>query len=140
MTRFRVNRLPRPSSKPDEEPLTGIVQGQKASDIEERWARAHYQLKVDFRFQYYLQTAVGIPGEDKQIDFLTDLNGTQTAFEIDGEIGHKTIAQKEYDDFRDALVNEQLERMGIQPIVRVPWYELETQDMTDRTFKEALNA
>lgn len=139
-TRFRMNRLPRPSENPDEEPLTGVVQGLEASDIEERFARAHYQLKVDFRFQWYVHTAVGIPGEDKQVDFLTDFSGTQIAFEIDGEIGHKTIEQQEYDDFRDALVNEQLARMGILPIVRVPWFDLETQEQTNQTFKELINA
>lgn len=130
-----INRLTR--SKEDEG-LTGIVQGQKASDLEERWARSHYRYKIDFRFQYYVRTAVGLPNEDKIVDFISDINGSWQAFEIDGEIGHKTQEQQEYDDLRDVFVNEALEWQDILPIERIKWDKLETQEMCDRTFREYL--
>jgi hypothetical protein len=46
--RFNLNRLDPPRVRTDPEPLTGWVNGLEASDIEERYARALRNRKIDF--------------------------------------------------------------------------------------------
>lgn len=133
--KFDTNRTPVPS---DEERLTGQVQSKPASDLEERFARALRKANVEFIFSYKVYTAVTVPGQDNEVDFLAKKSGVWYSFEIDGEIGHKTLTQKSEDAMRDIFVNEVLTRMGKQPIQRIPWTDLETQEEADRTVREVL--
>ena len=133
--RFGMNRISRAT---DSEGLTGIVQGQDASDLEERVARSLYKRKLEFVFQYEVRTAVSLPHEDRFVDFIVNDIGTWQALEIDGEIGHKTQSQKEKDEMRDVFVNEALKWEGIEPIIRIGWEKLETQELTDRAIREIL--
>ena len=132
--RFGVNRLSRPVAN---EGLTGWVNGKEASDIEERFARALRNNNVDYSFRIDIPTAVSIPGEDKEIDFLIG-DAVRTAVEIDGEIGHKTEGQQARDIVREILVNEQLKKAGIRPTVRIPWTKLLDQETANRTVQELL--
>ena len=133
--RFGMNRISRAT---DSEGLTGIVQGEQASDLEERVARSLYKRKMEFQFQYEVRTAVSLPHEDRFVDFIVNDTGTWQALEIDGEIGHKTQSQKEKDEMRDVFVNEALKWEGIEPIIRIGWEKLETQELTDRAIQEIL--
>ncbi len=133
--RMRLNRLKR--SAPAEN-LSGWVNGMEASDIEERFSKALRRIRKDFNFRVNFRTAVSVPGEDKEIDFLVDRGGQFQAVEVDGEIGHKTSSQQGKDQLREILLNEALERQNILPIMRVPWWQLDTQDKANdfvlRTF------
>lgn len=133
--RTGINRLQRAT---DDEGLTGIVQGKDASDLEERVARSLYKRKLEFQFQYLVQTAVSLPQEDRNVDFIIDNYGTYQALEVDGEIGHKSQSAQEKDAMRDIFVNEALEWLNIKPIVRIAWDKLETQELTDRTIMELI--
>lgn len=133
--KYRANRiLPRGNN----ETLTGQVQGQRASDIEERFAIALMKKKLRFFFQYMIYTVVTVPGNENMVDFLVEYNGIWKAFEIDGEIGHKTASQKGDDVVRDALVNEALMKIGVGPLTRIPWTKLEDQEAANRTLEEVL--
>ena len=132
---FGANRQP---PRGEQENLSGTVQGQNASDIEERFAIALMKRKIDFQFQYVVYTAVTVPGNANVVDFLVDHNGVWLAFEIDGQIGHMTTTQKNDDVLRDVLVNDALMRIGVGPITRIPWTKLETQELADRTLAEVL--
>jgi very-short-patch-repair endonuclease len=122
-------------SHQDETPLTGWVHGLEASDIEERFARALRGINKEFSFQIQIPTAISIPHEEKEVDFILD---NIQPVEVDGEIGHKTIAQKENDSERDALLNTEFMRMGMLPIIRIPGWRLDTQELADNTVRELI--
>lgn len=130
--RMNTNRV---KTFKDDEGLTGYVNGEKASDLEERFARALRLQNIEFSFQVDIQTSVSIPGEDKSVDFLV-FRGLTYPVEIDGEIGHKTEAQKAEDAIKETLLNEIFGYQGVQPLMRVAWYDLENQDMADQIVKE----
>jgi hypothetical protein len=136
--RFTVNRMPpRPSG--DEPPLTGFIGDEPASDIEERFSRGLRQSRIRSIFQYELPTLITLPNRDNKVDFLIEFGGVWSAVEIDGEIGHKTLAQKENGLIRDIFVNEELAKSGIRPIVRVPWHNLENQEAANRAAREVVS-
>jgi hypothetical protein len=115
----------------DDEQLTGVIQAKEASDIEERFARALYKLQRTFTYEYDVDTAVSIPGEQRVVDFIVDVGGIYQAFEIDGEFAHKTLEKKEEDMMREIVVNEALGYSNILPIVRVSWELLQSQAEAD---------
>lgn len=120
-------------------PLTGWVHGRKASDIEERFSRAARAAGVEFSFQVYFDVLTSLPGESKEIDFVLDLPLKQTV-DVDGEFAHKTSEQQGQDAMRDALLSNELSEMGYQvPHLRVPWTDLEQQEVADRTLREIVS-
>jgi len=123
--RLNVNRLKQPPT--DDEQLTGWVNGVKASDLEERFARALRNAKLDFSFQVEFSTAVSLVGEEKQVDFVVS-NGLQFPVDINGSIGHTSSAQRAKDSVRETLLNEIFARRGMQPLQVVWWYDLEDQN------------
>ena len=125
------DRLDRLEPIPNDEGLTGLVQGQRASDLEERFARALYKLKLRFWFQFYVYTAYSLPGEDKVVDFVVDA-GLMWPLEVDASFTHKTSEQRQYDKIRDAQVDEALGRAGYQRIQRIPGEKLATQDLANQ--------
>lgn len=135
--RAALNRL-RPVD--DDEGLTGLVQGQAASDIEERLARALKKQAATERFEFQESFAAprNIPGELRP-DFLVYLGGAVIQpLQPDGEFAHKSAAQKESDRVKDALLDELLRGRGALPTVRIPGYELETQADADAWVRENL--
>lgn len=122
-----VGEVSRPS---EDEGLTGLVNGEPASDLEERLARAFYKTRRKFEFQVEVPVRSSLPGEERKVDFIVD--GTQPV-EPKGYISHyRTIAQKGSDVVRELLLNEFFAANGLKPLITVPYYKLETQEMTDR--------
>ena len=117
------------------EQLTGTVHGKKASDLEERWAGAESRADRTFIFQFLMQTPFTIPGKDREIDFM-DTEETWQPIEIDGTFAHKTGAQKAKDKVRDAILNLELQKEGILPIIRIPGDDIPTPEDADRVLRE----
>ena len=126
--------LPRPSVD-DYPPLTGWVKGYRASDLEERFARACKNNQTDFGFKIRIPVLSNLIGDKKEIDFVLYLALPQTV-DIDGEFSHKTAEQVGEDQLRDALLNNELIKMNYQiPHLRVPWYKLDNQDKADNVVR-----
>ena len=117
------------------EQLTGIVHGKKASDLEERWAGAEDRAERSFIFQYFVETPFTLPGKERQIDFM-DTEEVWQPIEIDGTFTHKSGAQKAQDKMRDAIINQELQKHGILPIIRIPGIAIPTPDDADRVLRE----
>ena len=117
------------------EQLTGAVHGKKASDLEERWARAEKRAERSFIFQYFVQTPFTLPGKEREIDFM-DTEEVWQPIEIDGTYTHKTGTQKAKDKVRDAILNLELQKQGILPIIRIPGDDIPTPEDADRVLRE----
>lgn len=146
MYKFKKKRTKRPympkqpprAISGDQPPLTGQVHGFSASDIEERFARACYKNKVKFWFKVEFDVLTTLMGEKKEIDFVLELPIPQTV-DIDGEFAHKTTEQKGKDALRDALLNNELLKLGYRvPHIRVEWWRLETQEEANRTVQSII--
>jgi hypothetical protein len=132
---FDLNRLEQITTLPDPKPLTGFVNGMRASDLEERFARGLRGAGLRFRFQYLVSVVDSLPGKEKVVDFLVE-KGFFYPIEIDGLIAHHTAAQKGKDLVREILLNDKFKQRGIYPIQRVKWWQLETQEMANRIVRE----
>lgn len=124
-----------------DEGLTGFINGEKASDIEERFARSLWKRNIEFTFQqHYFGPAKNTPGAI-QVDFMVSLGAMWTPVQIDGEIAHRTVMQRMEDKIKDSRLNAYFSRNGINNVVRIPdgkYYPigaLDTQDNTDRIVK-----
>lgn len=135
---FDLDRLERLSVKADEIPLTGFVNGLKASDLEERVARALRMLNVEFGFQVPFETSGSLPGQEKNVDFVVQAGGMFIPIAVDGKIGHNTSAQKGKDSVRETLLNEVFKRYGLRPLVRIKWDQVDTQALAVRTIRQLL--
>jgi len=111
------------------------VNGEPASKIEERFAIALRQRRLDFDFQYNVWTAYSLPTQDRVIDFVVYLPPPQPV-EIDGEIAHKTIADKEADRLRDGVIDETMSLYNWSPIERVSGDDLQKQDDANAIVRE----
>ena len=115
---FKFNRTPRPDRPrrstgptPGEaaEHLDVQVQGKRASDIEERLARAMNQSEgvEGYRFQVSYFAGHNLPGEYR-LDFLVEADGQEFAVNPDGEFAHKSAEQKARDRLQDERLSDQL--------------------------------
>ena len=138
LARFRKNRLKQITVQADPVPLTGLVKGKPATDIEERFARALGSLGLGFRFQVRFSTVGSLPWQEKVVDFVVQVSGVFQPVEVDGDIGHRTSAQRGRDAIREVLLNEVFIRLGYLPLVRVKWFELESQEMADGVVRSML--
>jgi hypothetical protein len=130
------------------ENFTGSVQGKKASDIEERFARSLNKLQVSFEFQARISsgdnprlsaTKTNQAGE-LEVDHLIENGGQVIPVQIDGEIGHYfTQQQKLQDEVKTDMVNDFGVSMGWSPVVRVPYTELQTQEESDRVARRIVD-
>lgn len=135
--RAPLNRL-RPVG--EDEALTGLVQGQAASDIEERLARALDKHGATERYDFQESYAAprNIPGEIRP-DFIVYLGGaTAQPLQPDGEYAHKSAEQKEEDRVKDARLDEILRGTGALPTIRIAGTDLETQAEADAWVEENL--
>ena len=126
-----------------EEVLTGQLQGQNASDLEERFSRSMDRLGVSYEFRVRLsplvagQRKIGVaaqnaPGEI-EIDFLAYHNGDTVPVQIDGQISHfQTPSQAEIDKEKTEAINETMKQVGAKETVRIPFTEILNQEMSDR--------
>lgn len=124
----------------DEEPLTHQVQGQPASDLEERFARALDKnprvLRYDFQ-SFYLGPTRNSQGTIT-VDFMVESAGQIWPVQVDGEYAHKTQSQRDEDAQKDQILNQRLGKQGIRQVQRIPSKEnmhlgvLDTQESADR--------
>jgi len=131
----------------DEEQLAGVVQGKSASDIEERSARAidklpewsyTFLVRVSPLTGRLTQTFRNLAGE-YEIDFIAQRGNELLPILIDGEVSHFLAQwQKTQDEQREAVINSVMKKYGARPVLRVPFWELDNQDRTDRYFRELL--
>lgn len=124
------------------ESLTGKVNGEDASDIEERSARALSKLQIPFSFRARINPLVGITQErqnivgEVEIDFLAEYLGKLYPINIAGEISHFfTASQQIRDAFKEAKINAALTAMNAHPLIVVPFVNLKTQEEADRLFR-----
>jgi hypothetical protein len=99
---------------PPEEMLTGFVHGKKASDLEERFAKALDFFGIEYIFQFEVQSAYSLPNEGKQIDFIVFDGGIGIPVEIGASFVHSGPSEQEMERLRQGIVNPILELMGIQ--------------------------
>ena len=131
----------------DDEELTGVVQDKSASDLEERSARSidkipdwNYQFRIRISpltgdLTRYFQNIAG----EFEIDFLASRGNELAPIMIDGEVSHFLAQwQKLQDEIREAAINKTLEKYGARKVVRVPFWELDTQDRSDQFFRRLL--
>jgi len=133
-----VNRL---QATKDGEVLTGYVQGQKASDIEERFAKALGKaIKngsiMSYEFQPSYIANRNVQGEIR-LDFLVHVPPAQP-IQIDGTFAHKAAEQKSKDKVKDAILNKHLEGTGTLPVIRIPGNELDTDEMASDALAGAI--
>lgn len=129
------NRLAPISAVKDSLPLSGRLQGKAATDLEERFGRALKRAGLAFTFQWRVAAHNTIPGNEKLVDFLVE-NGLRCPVEIDGEFAHHSAAQQGQDLVREILLNHTFIRRGIQPIRRVKWWQLASQELADQQVGE----
>lgn len=132
----REQRKMRNEPIPEEEGLTGYVQGRQASELEERYAKAldKNDNVRGYDFQFIVTPPTQIPGQSNLIDFMIDA-GLRYPVEVDGDWVHKTAAQKDKDAQRDAILDEYLKRFNIEPITRIEGWKLEAQEDADRVVR-----
>jgi len=136
----------------EKEVLSGVVQNKKASDIEERFARALAKIPgwtYLFRerispLTHQLTSLIrNLPGE-LEIDFLLQQGETIIPVLIQGEIGHFYAAwQRTQDEDKIAAIDKALRAYGALPTVQIPQnrndlWKLSNQEYTDRTVRELL--
>jgi hypothetical protein len=131
----------------NQEQLSGVVQNLKASDLEERSARSVEGLGISFQFRARITSqAMGrrrltrqfanIQGE-VEIDLLCNDGGITTPIFVDGQIAHfYTAWQADIDEEKADMVNEFGRQFGWREAVRVPFWKLQDQEMSDRTYRE----
>jgi hypothetical protein len=125
---FERRQVNRAEAELELEQLTGQVNGQRASDLEERFARALEKIKGIRRYDFQPSMIVdrNLPGEVRP-DFII-YSDTPMAVMIDGEFVHKSAEARARDQFNDAILYEHLRDFGFLPPIRVPGYRLQTQD------------
>lgn len=137
--RGKYVRVQRPKPVSDDEPaLTGLVDGQQASDIEERFARA---LRSNSKIIYFefrkIIIAPRYEAGSIEIDFLVHA-GTLTPIQTDGDWIHKTAEARAHDALQDTLTDQYLADAGYsaQPSIRIPGTRLATQEQADSAVRE----
>lgn len=144
ITRFKPKEAEWTTSLPrtgENENLVGEIQGLPASDLEERFARALDKAQVEYYFRQRISSpAIGarkltrefanLPNEI-EIDFLVVKGLVKPVF-IDGQIAHfKAKWQADLDDEKTNQTNAFGRMYGWDEAVRIPYWKLENQDMTD---------
>lgn len=119
-----------------EEQLTGLVQGMKASDIEERFAISLNKFEIPFEFQVSYLAPRNMTGEYR-LDFMVYFQNEAWPFAIDGEFAHKTESQRRKDIWKDTIFDN-AKRGQFKPVTRVPFYKLDTQEKSDNFVREYL--
>lgn len=129
------------------ETLTGAVQGIKASDIEERSARAMNKLpEWSYRFQVAINPITGTLSIEKthlvnevEIDFFAWRGNDYRAILVDGEISHfLSRSQKALDEEKTERINEYMKKIGQGDAIRVPFWKLDNQEHADRFYRQLL--
>jgi hypothetical protein len=124
----------------DDEALTGIVDGQAASDIEERFALA---LRANVKVSYFefrkVIIAPRLEAGSIEIDFLVHA-GTIWPIQTDGEYFHKSAEARAHDELQDSLTDQYLSDAGYaaQPSTRIAGERLSTQEQANSVVRELI--
>lgn len=151
--RYRVQRVAAPDYTTEnvlrvgnQEQLTGQINGQKASDLEERVAKALSKVEAGFEFRARITSdALGqrrltsefanIRGEI-EIDMLAERSGETIPIFVDGQISHHVAPwQAEQDKIKTDATNEFGKQFGWREAVRIPFWEILDQDAADRRIR-----
>lgn len=141
--KFKVIRPARPTltlqrlpveAKADEG-FTGEVQGMPASDLEERFARALDRAGLQYAFRQVYGGARNQSGTT-ELDFMVFKGPTQYPIQIDGQFAHAGGEQKQEDLMKNAILDEALRGTNAQPVQRIPYTDLGTQEETNRLVQE----
>jgi len=130
-----VRRLDRVRAPAQGESFVGEIQGMPSSDIEERFGRSLDKSQMLYEFRTANVAGRNLPGE-VELDFAVYEGGLTYPIQVDGPFAHKTSAQKNEDDAKDAILNDHLRGTGAFPVRRIPGDKLETQEMSDSVVKE----
>lgn len=147
MTQLYWNVPPRILFPNPAEELTGLVQGKRASDLEERSARSISKIP-DWSFTFRVrinpithrlsEVFTNMRGE-LEIDFLAIRGRIMIPIMVDGEISHYMESwQREVDLRKRAEVDDAMRAYGALPTVSVAYYELANQVLSDRYYRELL--
>ena len=124
------------------ESLTGKVNGEDASDIEERAARALSKLQIPFSFRARINPLAGVTQErqniigEVEIDFLADYYSKLYPINIAGEISHFfTKAQAVKDERKEIKINTALAPLNAHPLIVIPFVHLTDQESADRLIR-----
>ena len=132
---WSINKIP-----DNQEQLSGFIQGAKASDIEERFARALSKDKrVDgYKFRFPVISPRSHPGQ-LEIDFVVQSAGLIYSFQVDGQYSHAGIGKKQDDHRKDVLVDAyMIKKFNAFPVKRIPWTRLQTQEQADILIRELI--
>jgi len=133
----------------NQEVLSGQVQGMHASDLEERVAKALDKMEISFEFRVRITSqALGnqrlthqfanVRGE-AEIDMLCDVGGQSVPIFVDGQISHHYAPwQADQDKLKTEMTDEFGKQFGWRESIRIPFWQLIDQEMTDRTVRDAL--
>ena len=119
-----------------EELLIGFVHGKRASDLEERFARALDESRLQFIFQYPVYGAYQIPGEENKIDFMVFDGPVLIPVEPRGGFIHESPSKKALDGRRTQILNEALARQGIREIIQLDFDEPRDLDSARQLVRE----
>lgn len=147
MFKYKVTTTPKvdlPTGKQnilrnDDEVLSGFIDGMKASDIEERFARALSKDKriLGRQFRYPVISPRNMLGQ-LEVDFLINATSGIYPVQVDGEYAHKNISKRQDDYRKDVLVNNFLKKYNAFPVIRIPGRELITQQLADLKLREII--
>ena len=102
--------------RPPEEMLTGYVHGERASDLEERFAMALDFYGLTYQFQYEVASMYTLPDQEKKIDFIVFDGGIAWPVEIGSKFVHGTPSKQEEEQERMNQMNIVLPMLGIQQL------------------------
>lgn len=140
--RPRIQQVPfgKPSVQKQDEFLSGYINGMKATDIEERFARAlNKDKRIDgFIFRMPIMSPRHMAGQI-ELDFLAQSGPHYYPVQIDGAYAHKNIGKQQDDAKKDILINEYLRKTyNALPIIRIKGIDLETQEEADIQERELI--
>jgi hypothetical protein len=125
-----VSRKPKVDDGNVEQPLTHLVQGEHASDLEERFSRALDKRGIEYHFQFITGAPKGMPGYNA-LDFLIYRGGWHPYQVDDTTFIHK--GTEAHDRLVEVKTMRNLTNMGYDPfpIKRVTQEDLSKQDDAD---------
>jgi hypothetical protein len=140
-SKFRMARYngtpPKSNELKDTEVLTGSINGEDASDLEERFAIAMNNNKnIDtFEYQPSFIAFKNMPGEIRP-DFIVESGGMLFPIFVDGEWIHQSAEQQGQDRINDTILDERLSGSGAWPSRHISGKDLQTPEDAAKTVKE----
>lgn len=123
--------------------LSGEINGEDASDIEERFYRALGKRSIPSIYRLRINPLLGLTRTreniigELEIDFFCAWMGSLYPILIDGEIAHfAAMWQIEADAQKTVEINNALKEYNALPAMRIPFWKLATQSAADNAVSE----